>query len=234
MTAHAETTNLWPKTAISANTGPSGKNSALCGILPVKSLTYSGKSWSDQGKFWNLHALCLSVTGSREGAANSWTPAKDSFAFFRNFINQEKTNFSATAGLKHLKQGQPGISWKRQVDLEKPAQQVCFKWLVLTSAEKKRNYTIVLDQGYLHACHCDCDSNSWALFCDSLKNSLISQRSFVPTWMEMRWFSERKSKEYMRQDGWRMELQQQPRYLKLLFLPKIVHCTFAMLTKTRR
>lgn len=138
MTAHAETTNLWPKTAISANTGPSGKNSALCGILPVKSLTYSGKSWSDQGKFWNLHALCLSVTGSREGAANSWTPAKDSFAFFRNFINQEKTNFSATAGLKHLKQGQPGISWKRQVDLEKPAQQVCFKWLVLTSAGKKK------------------------------------------------------------------------------------------------
>lgn len=32
---------------------PSWGNSALCGILPVKSLMRSGRTRSDQGRFWN-------------------------------------------------------------------------------------------------------------------------------------------------------------------------------------
>lgn len=30
-----------------------GGNSSFCGILPVKSLMYSGRTRSDQGRFWN-------------------------------------------------------------------------------------------------------------------------------------------------------------------------------------
>lgn len=49
--------------------------------------------------------------------------------------------------------------------------------------EMKNNYASVLDQDYLHARHraCSGDSISRALFRDSLKNSLVSQRSFALT-----------------------------------------------------